>query len=74
MNENPILTNAQIVAMSAKDMARGTLVIENGRITQIYEGQPYNPKTETSNRLGAIRVAMTIVGGKTVWQSHPSTG
>jgi predicted amidohydrolase YtcJ len=30
-----------------------------------------NPKTVTSDRLEAIRVVMTLVGGEIVWQSHP---
>lgn len=30
-----------------------------------------NPKSVTSDRLNAIRVVMTLVGGEIVWQSHP---
>ena len=30
-----------------------------------------NPKTVASQRLDAIRVVMTLVGGEIVWQSHP---
>ncbi len=33
-----------------------------------------NPKAVNSDRLGTIRVAMTLVGGKVVWQSDSFTG
>ena len=59
MAKNLTLTNGRILTMAGRDMARGTVVIENGRLTQLVEGQ-HPPAMDLSSQ------SVIDLGGKTI--------